>query len=157
MTSEPAGLKPGMKVASFTGAGYDMKIRKLASETFLAKADEEALSLLMRTMKIPGAVRVEGYLQIPADGIYTFHFGVSDEYRMTLGGVPVIEAFRGQDLMPVTREVKLARGLYPVTLECFRMANERSQAWATTDWEGPGLSRRDFLPFMEGGFTVGSR
>ena len=146
MTAAPAGLKPGVKVVVFNGTGYDLRTRTHTSETVLAKADEAALSALIRTMKIPGAVRVEGFLQVPADGIYSIHFGVSDEYRMTLGGVPVIEAFRGQNLMPDTREVKLARGWYPVSLECFRVANERCQGWAVTDWAGPGLTRRDFLP-----------
>jgi len=148
MPAAPAGLKPGAKITVFSGTSNNLNNQQKISETQLPKADEAGLEKLMVQMKVPGAIRVEGCLQVPADGVYTIHFGVSDEFRMTLCGVPVIEAFRGQNLMPETREVKLARGCYPVTLECFRFANERGQVWATTDWEGPGLLRRDFLPAL---------
>jgi len=60
----------------------------------------------------------------------------------------VIESLRGCSLMPETREVKLTQGWYPVTLEGFRMASERDPVWATTDWQGPGLPRQDFLPAL---------
>ena len=145
LPTPPAGLKPGAKITVFSGTGNDLKNQKQIAESTLTPANEADLEARIRTLKIPGAIRVAGFLQVPADGIYTIHFGVADEYRMTLGGVPIIEAFRGQNLMPDNREVKLVKGCYPVTLECFRAANERAQVWATTDWEGPGLPRCDFL------------
>ena len=150
----PDGLKPGMKVATFGGTGHDLKTQQQTSETILAKADANALSILVRTMKLPGTIRVEGSLQVPSDGIYTFHFGASDEFRMSLAGVPVIEAFRGCSLMPETRDVKLAKGCYPVTLECFRISDSRLPVWATADWQGPGLPRQDFLSVLRASTTT---
>ncbi len=144
----PADLKQGVKVTTFTGTGHDLKAQQQISEKVLPKADDTILKKLVMLMKLPGAIRGEGYLRVPADGVYTFHFGVADEFRMSLGGVPVVEAFRGCSLMPETRELKLTKGWYPVTLECFRIADERDPVWATTDWEGPGLSRQDFLPSL---------
>ena len=141
----PAGLKPGVKISSFTGTGRDLKAQQKISEKVLPKADALALEKLLVVMKLPGAIRVEGNLQVPVDGVYTFHFGVADEFRMSLAGVPVVEAFRGCSLMPETREVKLTKGCYPVALECFRVAEARDPVWATADWEGPGRLRQDFI------------
>ncbi len=144
----PADLKPGVKVTSFTGTGHDLNAQQQISEKMLSKVDDASLERLVMLMKLPGAIRVEGYLRVPADGVYTFHFGVADEFRMSLGGVAVIESFRGCSLMPETREVKLTKGWCPVTLECFRIADERDPVWATTDWQGPGLTRQNFLPAL---------
>ena len=148
LATAPAGIKPGVRVAVFSGTGTSLEAQTQISETIVSKASETGLVSLIRTLKIPGAVRIEGYLQVPADGVYTIHFGVSDEYRMRLSGVTIIEAFRGQNLMPDAHEVKLTKGCYPVSLECFKAGNERAQVWATTDWEGPGMARRDFLPSL---------
>jgi hypothetical protein len=95
----------------------------------------------------PGALRLEGYLRVPADGLYTFHFGASDEFRMTLEKVAVIESFRGCSVMPETRQVRLSAGVYAMTLECFRATN-RMPAWFMADWEGPGLPRQSFIPSL---------
>jgi len=142
----PAGLKPGVKIASYTGTGHDVKTQQKISENPLQKADAAGLQKLVTTMKLPGTVRMEGCLQVPADGVYTFYFGSADDFRMLLGGVPLLESFRGCSLMPETREVKLTKGCYPVTLECFRIADSRDPVWATADWEGPGLPRQEFIP-----------
>ena len=123
-----------------------MKTQQKISENPLQKADAAGLQKLVTTMKLPGTVRMEGCLQVPADGVYTFYFGSADDFRMLLGGVPLLESFRGCSLMPETREVKLTKGCYPVTLECFRIADSRDPVWATADWEGPGLPRQEFIP-----------
>jgi hypothetical protein len=149
LASVPAGMKPGIKVTSFTGTGHDVKTQNKISDKILQKADENVLEAMLESMKLPGAIKIEGYLQVPADGLYSFHFGCTDEFRMTIGNVTAIETFRGRSLMPEIRELQLAKGWYPVTLECFRSAKSRIPVWLTTDWEGPGLPRQDFIPALK--------
>jgi hypothetical protein len=136
-------LKPGARVACFQGVGYDIKALKPVSESVVQDVNAKTITF----MKQPGTIMLEGYLRVPVDGIYTFHFGASDEYRMMLETVLIIESFRGCSLIPETRQVQLSAGLYALTLECFRKTN-RMSPWFTADWEGPGLSRQSFSPAL---------
>ncbi len=92
----------------------------------------------------PGTLRLQGYLEVPKDGVYTFHFGASDEFRMTLNGQVVIENFWGRAEMADEQQVQLKAGDYAITLDCFRQT--RRSIWFTADWEGPDMTRRSFLP-----------
>jgi hypothetical protein len=148
LASAPAGLKTGVKITRFSGTSHDVKQLQKISEERRSKMDAGQLEAIVATMPLPGAIRVEGILQVPADGIYRVYFGASDEFRLSVGGEPVIESFRGASLMPETREVKLAKGWYPVIFDCFRIGTSRVPVWATTDWEGPGLERQDALPLL---------
>ena len=144
----PAGLQPGLRVTSFSGPGHDLASMQQIAQNPLPKVDDAALASLVTAMKLPGALRFDGFLQIPADGVYTFHFGVSEESRMLLGGVPITEAFRGCSLMPETREVRLTKGCYPVTLECFRRNDDRLPTWFTAEWHGPNIQQQSFIPAL---------
>ncbi len=136
-------LIPGVHVAYFQGSGHDCNALKSVSSSVVQNVDTK----LIASIELPGAVRMEGYLRVPVDGIYTFHFGASDEYRMTLEKAMIIESLRGYNLIPDTRQVQLAAGLYALTLECFRVTN-RMPSWFTADWEGPGLPRQSFIPSL---------
>lgn len=136
-------LKPGARVAYFQGEGYDVKALKPVSECVAQNVNAKTIAF----MKQPCAITMDGYLRVPVDGLYTFHFGASDEYRMTLEKAMIIESFRGYSLISETRQVRLSAGLYALTLECFRATN-RMPAWFTADWEGPGLPRQSFIPSL---------
>ena len=136
-------LKPGACVAYFQGEGYDVKALKLVSECVTQNVNAKTIAF----MKQPCAITMEGSLRVPADGLYTFHFGASDEYRMTLEKVLIIESFRGCSLIPETRQIQLSAGVYALTLECFRKTM-RMPPWLTADWEGPGLPRQSFIPSL---------
>lgn len=144
----PDRLQPGVRITGFSGTGHNLQTRQQTTDSVLPTANGAALQSLVIAMKLPGAIRLEGYLQVPADGVYTFYFGASDEFRMVLGGVPILAAFRGCSLMPETRAAALTKGCYQISLECFRLAEARDPVWATTDWQGPGLPRQDFLPVL---------
>ena len=143
--SAPQALKPGVHVTYLQGSGHECGKLKTVSESVIPNANAKTIG----TLEPPGAVRLESSLRVPTDGVYTFHFGASDEYRMTLENVAVIETFRGCSVMPEARQVRLSAGLYGVTLECFRETN-RMPVWFTADWEGPGLPRQSFLPALKG-------
>jgi hypothetical protein len=136
-------LKPGVRLAYFKGSGHDVSVLTRVSEERLENVDAQTLG----SMEIPGAIRLEGYLRVPADGVYTIHFGAADEYRMTLEKVAILESFRGCSVMPEIRQVRLSAGLYAVTIECFR-GQRQMPPWFTADWEGPGLSRQSFIPSL---------
>ncbi len=106
--------------------------------------NEVELKKHLETLATPGALCVQGYLKVPKDGVYRFHFGASDEFRMTLNGMLVVENFWGRAEMPDEQQVRLKAGDYAVTLDCFRQT--KRMTWFTADWEGPGMTRRSFLP-----------
>ena len=144
--SSSAGVGRVAIVTGFSGTGHDLKGRTPVPENRQTKADSAGLLSLLASAKRPGAIRVDGYLRVPADGVYAIHLGCLGEFRLSMGGVPVMETFRGCSLMPETCEVKLSAGWYPVTLEYFLGAESRIPMWMTADWEGPGLPRQEFIP-----------
>ena len=141
----PGGLKPGFRISVFDGDIRTAGKHKPVSESSMPKSDAKAVEARLRAIPLPGAIRVDGWLTVPADGVYTIHFGCMDEFRMSLGGQSFIETFRGRSLMPETRAVRLSKGCYQVTLECFRQNSSRVPVWLTADWEGPGIARTDFV------------
>jgi hypothetical protein len=142
--STPTTLKPGVRMTYFYGGGYDTGKMKRCSEKRFETVDTRTFETPGR----PGAARLEGYLRVPADGLYAIHFGAESEYRMTLEKNSILESFRGCSLMPETRQVRLSAGLYAVTIECYRPRRISMPPWLTADWEGPGLPRQSFIPSL---------
>ncbi|MCP4453784.1 MAG: hypothetical protein GY809_20170 [Planctomycetes bacterium] len=154
-------LKPGIRISKFAwsteqlATGVDHRSAETLPAEALDKEDatsseivnainEIELKKRLRTLPKPGTLRLQGYLTVPKDGVYTFYFGGSDESRMTLNGMLVIENFWGRAEMPDEQQVRLKAGNYAVTLDCFRQT--KRSIWFTADWEGPDMTRRSFLP-----------
>lgn len=89
-----------------------------------------------------GVLLFEGYLRIPADGVYTFHFNADTGGLLRIHDALVIDAdygYRGGS--EVKGSIRLKAGMHPVKL-WYMMQQQRKPA-LTLRWEGPGIALQE--------------
>jgi hypothetical protein len=81
-------------------------------------------------------VRYAGYVEVPADGVYTFHTHCDDAVQLFVGGELVIDK-NGVDA-PRTRSgpIGLRAGLHAFDLRGCRVSGGEG---LSVSWEGPGV------------------
>ena len=102
------------------------------------------------TVRIPGGVPaenfgllMEGYIMVPADGIYSFFTGSDDGVRIYIDGELVVD---GDELHHgITNEgrVALKTGRHRITVRYFQRLYRQS---LSLSWEGPGVARQMVPP-----------
>src|SRR5690606_11771149 len=89
--------------ASGTAAGFDVGIAPRMHEVGL---------------------RFEGFLQIAADGDYTFHLGSDDGSRLTIDGKEVVNVDGIHPFQMKSAKAKLTAGAHPVVVDFFQGGGE---------------------------------
>lgn len=93
----------------------------------------------------------EGWLDVPRDGNYTFHYDTDDGGGVTLNGKElIVRNYIGPAGKPTKKSVALKQGRVDIRIEYFEFAGDEHLALA---WEGPGLrlqSLADTAPPREG-------
>jgi alpha-L-fucosidase len=84
------------------------------------------------------ALRFEGYLSVPADGIWTLRLTSDDGSRLYLHDGLLIDNDGLHGAVERSTTLGLARGLHPLRLEYF---NATGEATLRLEWEGPGRPR----------------
>lgn len=105
-------------VARGSAAGFDLSVRK-RDDRF--------------------AVKFDGLLQVPADGIYTFHLTSDDGSRLWIGGDPVIDHDGLHRAAPKSGQAILQAGRHPISVAMFDAGGAQD---LLVEYEGPGISRR---------------
>ena len=81
----------------------------------------------------------EGYVEIPADGGWSFSSKVDDGCRVLVSGLPIInsigESMRDSESVPI----QLSKGLHPIRLEFVQWGGDAS---LELSWTGPGQERQ---------------
>ena len=84
-------------------------------------------------------LRFEGYIDVPADGVYTFFVASDDGSRLLIGRDLVVD----NDGLHVMREasgaIGLRAGYHPITVTCFNATGDHGLAVAVA---GPGLDKQ---------------
>ena len=84
-------------------------------------------------------LRFEGYIDVPADGVYTFFVASDDGSRLLIGRTLVVD----NDGLHVMREasgaIGLRAGYHPITVTCFNATGDRGLAVAVA---GPGMDKQ---------------
>lgn len=92
-----------------------------------------------------GRVRYTAYLDVPADGVYTFHFRPFHDGTLSIGG-RLISDYSGYVGEPVARvyRVEMKKGLHALEFDDqVKPAHfGRWPALSEFEWEGPGFKRR---------------
>ncbi len=101
------------------------------------------------------AINYEGYLRIPADGLYVISAGTSDGSRLSIDGKLIADNDGIHSTSQKRYSLALRKGLRPFKLEYFKGANDGNSKQSTTakialHWEGPDfelrkLTRDDFI------------
>lgn len=89
------------------------------------------------------ALRFTGWLDVPAEGNYTFHLTSDDGSILTVDGVVAVENGGRHPATTKSGTIELFGG--PVTIDVGMMERAGDQALAL-EWEGPGLERQPIDP-----------
>jgi hypothetical protein len=129
--NSPVSVRPGLVYWCYEG--QFTLARDLSTLTPIQSGH---LADLDQSLPVPGdhAVLVEGYLDVPASGVYTFFLDGAIS-RLYLAGQPVVEA----DFLMATwtnwGQIGLHKGKHAFSLSCDAGALQRLKV----EWDGPGL------------------
>jgi len=128
---DAAGRMPGLAYAYYEEADWD-EAAPFADRTPLETGVTADLALNPHGKANGYSLRLTGLLDVPRDGVYTFHLGGDTRSRLYINGAYVT---RGRRAVPVA----LRAGLHAVEVYS---VHEESGAVTTLEWEGPDLRRQ---------------
>lgn len=132
------GLEAGIRATVATGSWS--RIPDLASLPEARRVPVAAPTLDIRPRDEQFALGFEGFLQIPASGVYTFHLASDDGSRLHLDGQVLVDHDgMHNDAETKTAPVALAKGLHPFRLEYVQGGGGFSLEFQV---EGPGMVRQ---------------
>ena len=89
------------------------------------------------------ALRFTGYVEVPADGVYTFYLNSDDGSRLLIGSEVVVDNNGLHAAVDVPGQALLKAGQHPITVEYFQAGGERR---LDVGYEGPGLAHQPLPP-----------
>ncbi|MBI5835341.1 MAG: DUF3472 domain-containing protein [Armatimonadetes bacterium] len=98
------------------------------------------------------ALAFDGYLRVPADGLYTFALTVASGARLTLDGRTVVDADGDRSIAAYPGTVALRAGLHALALSFYHGRGRPNQAddYLQLSWAGPGF---DLTPVPASAFS----
>ncbi|HVT11310.1 MAG TPA: PA14 domain-containing protein [Fimbriimonadaceae bacterium] len=87
------------------------------------------------------ALRIEGYIVAPKDGIYTFWTGSDDGSVLWIGGTKVVDNDGPHAYKEEKGQVALKAGIHPIRIEYYDSGGAN---YLRLFWQGPGFARRGF-------------
>jgi PKD repeat protein len=85
-------------------------------------------------------LRFTGYVDVPADGIYTFYLNSDDGSRLYIGADVVVDNDGEHAPTEQSGIVPLQAGMHAITVDFFEATGGEG---LTVSWEGPGLSKQE--------------
>jgi len=102
--------------------------------------EEKELSAVIQYSPKAGAILLEGYLNVPVDGDYTFYVSANSAAFLRIHDVAVVDAdyeyFRNA---PKSGDIKLKAGLHPYRL--YYTPGPKGKPSLKLEWSGPGITR----------------
>lgn len=132
------GLQPGVKYTYREGPG----VRS-------ARDQQEAPVLdrgVLKTFNVDAikdqrsfGYNLEGYLEVPATGVYTFSLEANDGAVLYLNGKLIIDNDGGHRAQVLDSKIGLKKGLHPIRVDYFQQGLAKS---LVLRWEGPDVANR---------------
>jgi len=97
---------------------------------------------LVRSRPGPFALRLDGYVKAPRDGVYTFYLMSRDDGALHVAGDRVVTSDHGNTL---AGSVALREGWHPFRVDYVRLKGKAERRLGLS-FEGPGLARREMGP-----------
>jgi hypothetical protein len=96
-------------------------------------------------------LRLQGYVEVAQDGIYTFIVDTDDGARLKIGTQAVTEALRndGSGVTQRAGNIALAKGKHEITIDYFANDNQGANVF-NVSWAGPGFGA---MPIAAGNLT----
>ncbi len=86
------------------------------------------------------AFNFNGYIQIPNDGLYSFHLKSNDGSKMYLDNRLLINNDGLHPVVERSKTLALKKGMYPIKVEYFQ---EGGTNFLQVRWEGPGFGKQE--------------
>ena len=146
-----ATVKPGLRYSAYEGAFP--WVPDFANMTPAASGETTGPTVSVRTRDSDIGLAFEGYLNVPADGTYTFYLDTDTAAFVRLHDIQLIDADFGYTAggERSSGAVPLKAGRHPIRIH-YRHANAASHS-LNLRWEGPGIPRQlipDANFFIEG-------
>ncbi len=81
-----------------------------------------------------------GYLNVPADGEYTFYLACNDGGQFFIDNMMLINNDGLHPVVEVAKSIKLTKGLHPVSVRYFQ---EGGRNGLKVSWKGPGIEKQE--------------
>ncbi len=85
-------------------------------------------------------LRFEGFIKIPADGLYTFYTSSDDGSRLYIADQLVVDNDGLHATLAAAGKVRLKAGLHRIVATFFEAAGDQS---LTVSWEGPDIAKQE--------------
>ncbi len=137
----PAG-RPGLAYRYYEGRWQRLPDFEALTPVASGSTEHFDLAALKRAEDGYGLV-FEGYVEAPADGIYTFEVLSDDGSRLYVGGEPVVDNDGSHSARRRDGQVALAAGRHAFRLEYFE---DHGGEALTVSWAGPGFDKQHLRP-----------
>jgi hypothetical protein len=116
------------------------KLPEFAKMKPLSTGHVTAFDLKPRTSEVHFGFHYEGYIQVPADGAYTFWIGSDDGSNLYVDGRLLVDNDGLHSLAEKSGAAALAAGPHPIAIDYFeKTGGHELQLW----WTGPGMTRKE--------------
>jgi hypothetical protein len=133
------GMRPGLDWRAYAGSFPWVP----QFEGMTASGEGRAEALKLDVAKGAAGLRFDGYIEVPADGKYTFYLSSDGGAEMRLHEATVIDAdFGYAGGREVLAEIVLKAGRHPFHLAYARRAGAAGAAALQLSWSGPGFEKR---------------
>ncbi|MEM8712325.1 MAG: alpha-L-fucosidase, partial [Planctomycetota bacterium] len=137
-------IKPpesGLRVALYEGAWQSLD--QMEERDPIGVKDAATFDASLATRREQAALRFDGFVEVPQDGLYTF-FTVSDDgSRLHLHGERIVDNDGLHGMRRASGKIALRRGYHPIRVEWF---NSRGAQGLEVRWTGPGVGRDELIP-----------
>ena len=133
----PGDLVPGLTYAAVAG-DYSI-LPDFAAVTGSRTGAVSGLDLTPRPREVQFAMRFDGYIRVPATGVYTFFLRSDDGSRMWMDGALLIDNDGLHSSLEKSAPVALDKGLHQVAVAMFEQSGGFELDVA---WSGPGVTRQ---------------
>ncbi|HVP12505.1 MAG TPA: alpha-L-fucosidase [Phycisphaerae bacterium] len=89
------------------------------------------------------AFRYRGFVNIPADGVYTFYTASDDGSRLYIGDTLIVDNDGLHGTVEKAGQIALAAGLHPITVTYFNCTGDRA---LQVSYAGPGIDKQIVQP-----------
>jgi alpha-L-fucosidase len=133
----PGDLVPGLKYAAV--AGDYSTLPDFAAVTGSSTGAVSGFDLTPRPREVQFAMRFDGYIRVPATGVYTFFLRSDDGSRMWMDGALLIDNDGLHSSLEKSAPVAVEQGLHPIAVAMF----EQSGGFELdVSWSGPGVAKQ---------------
>jgi hypothetical protein len=140
-SADPRETAPGLACACYDGAWKELPRFEDLVPTKRGAVDRFDLSL--RTRDDHFGLAFEGFIDVPADGVYTFYTSSDDGSRLVIGEALVVDNDGLHGPREAAGRVGLMAGRHAIGVGFFEAYGGET---LKVSWEGPGFAKREVPP-----------